>query len=64
MAQKEKQIGVSISITGIENWNVNWENELDAKHELGTLKAEIRREISRYLGIHIQNIDVLSIGIV
>lgn len=55
-----KKVVIKIEVTGIENWDVDWENPEAVKHELNDVDSTLKKMMSTLLGIYSQNIEVKS----
>ena len=47
-----------IEILNVDNWTINWEDELEKTNELETLVIDMRKAIHERCGIDISNISV------
>ena len=55
-----KAIKVTIKISDVEKWDVDWSNERSIKNELLELNDDIRKALSRDCGIEYRNITIDS----
>lgn len=54
-------IEVSVSITGIEGWDMDWSDSEGVKMELVNIEEEIRHAIADRLGIPVGNVGAEAV---
>jgi hypothetical protein len=55
-----KAIKVTIKISDVEKWNVDWSNERSIKNELLELNDDIRKVLSQHCGIEYSSLTIDS----
>lgn len=53
-------IELVVTITGAEEWTVDWKDEWEASEHLSELRSDVKSAIAQHAGIDRQNIDVTS----
>lgn len=55
-----KAVKVTIKISDVEKWHVDWSNERSIKNELLELNDDIRKAISEHCGIDYSSLTINS----
>lgn len=53
-------IKIEMEISGIDGWNIDWDNEQSRKNELAELNSDIQKTISNNCGIGYAQIKINS----